>query len=91
MCVFSVFRDRCFGIQFASLDSEATMTRTHYKFVAVVVMFILALPALAQNPVTGQISAVKGKVSLLRGQNAPVLLHQQDEVQIGDAIFTDAK
>jgi len=67
------------------------MTRTHYKFVAVVVMFILALPALAQNLVTGQITTVKGKVSLIRGQNVPVLLHQQDEVQAGDSILTDAK
>jgi hypothetical protein len=67
------------------------MTRTHYKFVAVVVMFILALPALAQNPATGQIAAVKGKVSLIRGQNVPVLLHQRDEVQAGDSILTDAK
>ncbi len=91
MCVFNVFHDRCFGIQFATPESEATMTRTHYKFVAVFVMLILALPALAQNPVTGQISAVKGKVSLIRGQNAPVLLHQRDEVQAGDAILTDAK
>jgi ferric-dicitrate binding protein FerR (iron transport regulator) len=67
------------------------MTRTHYKFVAVVVMFILALPALGQNPVAGQISAVKGKVSLIRGQHVPVLLHQRDEVQAGDSILTDAK
>ena len=72
------------------------MTRTHYKFVAVVVMFILALPAWAQNQVTqnqvtGQISAVKGKVSLIRGQNVPVLLHQRDQVQAGDSILTDAK
>lgn len=67
------------------------MTRTHYKFVAVVVMFILALPAMAQNPVAGQISAVKGKVSLIRGQNAPVLLHRRDKVQAGDSILTDAK
>lgn len=67
------------------------MTRTRYKFVAVVVLFILALPALAQNPVAGQMSAVKGKVSLIRGQNVPVLLHQRDEVQAGDSILTDAK
>ncbi len=67
------------------------MARTHYKFVAVVVMFILALPALAQNPVAGQITAVKGKVSLIRGQNVPALLHQRDQVQTGDAILTDAK
>jgi ferric-dicitrate binding protein FerR (iron transport regulator) len=67
------------------------MTRTHYKFVAVVIMFILALPALAQNPVAGQISAVKGKVSLIRGHNVPVRLHQRDEVQAGDSILTDAR
>jgi ferric-dicitrate binding protein FerR (iron transport regulator) len=67
------------------------MSRAHYKFVAVVVLLILALPALAQNLVTGQISAVKGKVSLIRGQNVPVLLHQRDEVQAGDSILTDAK
>ncbi|MFP5210712.1 MAG: FecR domain-containing protein [Acidobacteriota bacterium] len=54
-------------------------------------MFILALPALAQNPVAGQITAVKGKVSLIRGQNVPALLHQRDQVQTGDAILTDAK
>jgi hypothetical protein len=67
------------------------MARTHFKFVAVVVMFILALRALAQTPVTGQISALKGKVSLVRGQNVPVLLHQRDKLQAGDSILTDAK
>ena len=67
------------------------MTRTHYKFVAVVILFILVLPAWTQNPVAGRISAVKGKVSLIRGQNLPVLLHQRDEVQAGDSILTDAR
>lgn len=67
------------------------MARTHYKLAAALVMLILALPALAQNPVMGQIAAVKGKVSLTRGQNGPVLLHQRDEVQAGDSILTDAK
>lgn len=91
MCVFNVFRDRCFGIQFAYLRSEATMTRTHHKFVAVVILSLLVLQVSGQNRKAGQISAVKGNVSLIRGQNAPVLLHQRDEVQTGDSILTDAK
>ena len=67
------------------------MTRTHYKFVAGVILFIQALPALEQSLGTGRVSAVKGKVSLVRGQNMRVLLHQRDEVQAGGAILTDAR
>lgn len=67
------------------------MARTHYKFVAVVILFLLALPTQSQNLVTAQIAAVKGKVSLIRDQHLPVLLHQRDKVQAGDSILTDAK
>jgi ferric-dicitrate binding protein FerR (iron transport regulator) len=52
---------------------------------------LLALPLWAQNGVAGQISAVKGKVSLVRGNAVPVLLHEHDQVQAGDSILTDAK
>ena len=67
------------------------MIRTHYKFAAAAVLFLLALPLLAQNRVVGQISELKGRVSLVRGQGISVLLHRRDEVQVGDAILTDAK
>lgn len=67
------------------------MARTHYKFAAAIVLLLLALPGSAQNRIAGQISAVKGKVSLVRGQGTPVLLHQREEVQVGDSILTDSK
>ncbi|MFP5205270.1 MAG: FecR domain-containing protein [Acidobacteriota bacterium] len=67
------------------------MSRTHYKVVAAVVLFILALPLFGQNQITGQLSAVKGNVSLIRDQGQPVLLHASDKVHSGDAILTDTK
>jgi ferric-dicitrate binding protein FerR (iron transport regulator) len=67
------------------------MSRAHYKFVAIGFLLVLALPLWGQNPVAGRISAVKGNVSLERGQNAPVLLHKADELRSGDRIRTDAK
>ena len=67
------------------------MTRTHYKFAAVIILALLTLPLRAQNGPAGQISAVKGKVSLQRGESAPLLLREHDQVQAGDAIVTDAK
>jgi hypothetical protein len=67
------------------------MARTHYKLVAVLVLLLLALPMLGQNSVVAQISAVKGKVTLIRGQEVPVLLHERDEVQAGDSILTGLK
>lgn len=79
------------GIWRAPLEGEATMTRTHHKLVAVVALLLLVLQVSAQNRKAGQISAVKGKVSLVRGQSTPVLLHLRDEVQTGDSILTDAK
>jgi hypothetical protein len=81
----------CFGIALASLESEATMSRAHYKFVATIVLLILALPLLAQNPAAAHVSAVKGNVSLERGQNKSVHLHKGDEIRSGDLIRTDAK
>jgi ferric-dicitrate binding protein FerR (iron transport regulator) len=39
----------------------------------------------------GQMEKVKGKVSLVRGQAAPALLHNNDAVQAGDEILTDRK
>ena len=67
------------------------MSRAHYIFVAMVVPLILALPLCAQNPAAGHISAVKGSVSLERGQSMPVLLHKGDELRSGDLIRSDAK
>jgi hypothetical protein len=67
------------------------MARTHYKFAAPVVLFILALPVWAQNRVVGQISELKGKVSLVRDQGMPVLMHKGNEVHSGDSILTDHK
>lgn len=67
------------------------MIRTHYKFAALIVLVFLAMPLGAQNGIAGQISAVKGKVSLVRDQAAPVPLHQHDQVHSGEAILTDAK
>lgn len=67
------------------------MIRTHCKFAAAAVLFLLALPLWAQNRVVGQISELKGKVSLVRGQRIAVLLQKGDEVQVGDAILTDAR
>ncbi len=67
------------------------MSRAHYKFVAIVVLLVLALPLWAQNPVAGHLTAVKGNVSLERGQSMPMLLHKGDELRFGDAIRTDAK
>ena len=66
------------------------MTRTHYKFAALIVLVLLTMPLRAQNGIAGQISAMKGKVTLLRDQAAPVLLHQHDQVHSGDSIVTDA-
>ena len=54
-------------------------------------MLLSALPIWAQGAVQGQIAEVKGKVSLVRGQAAPALLHKQDTVQAGDEILTDHK
>jgi FecR protein len=67
------------------------MSRAHYKFVAMVVLLILALPLWAQNQVAGHLSAVKGNVSLETGQSTPVLLHKGDDVRSGDTIRADAK
>lgn len=80
-----------YGTRSASLECEAAMIRTHCKFAAAAVLFLVALPTRAQNRVVGQISELKGKVSLVRDQRTPVLLQKGDEVQVGDAILTDAK
>lgn len=66
------------------------MSRTHFKLVAAVAVFLLVLPVVAQNQMAGKLSAVKGKVSLVRGQSMPVPLHNGDNIQSGDAIWTDA-
>lgn len=67
------------------------MTRTHFKFAALLVLLITTLPALAQVVTQGQMEKVKGKVSLVRSQAAPALLHNNDAVQAGDEILTDRK
>jgi len=67
------------------------VTRTHYKFACVIVLMLLTLPLWAQNGSAGQISGVKGKVSLVRGNAVPVVLREHDPIQAGDSILTDAK
>jgi ferric-dicitrate binding protein FerR (iron transport regulator) len=69
------------------------VTRTYFNFTALVVLLLMALPTWAepQGGVEGQTTAVKGKVSLVRGQATPVLLHKNDTVQAGDEILTDHK
>lgn len=67
------------------------MTRTYFHFAALLVLLLLALPMWAQGGTKGQMAAVKGKVSLVRGQARPVLLHKHDPVQAGDEIVTDRK
>ncbi len=67
------------------------MTRTYFNFTALIVLLLMALPVLAQGGVEGQMTAVKGKVSLVHGQASPVLLHKNDTVQAGDEILTDHK
>lgn len=67
------------------------MTRTHYKFACVIALMLLTLPVRAQNGIAGQISAVKGKVTLVRSNAVPVLLREHDPVSAGDSILTDSK
>lgn len=67
------------------------MTRTHFNFTVLFVLLLAALPIWAQARVEGQMTKVKGKVSLVRGQAAPVLLQKHDTVQSGDEILTDRK
>lgn len=67
------------------------MTRTHFKFTALVVLLLTTLPIWAQVGVEGQMEKVKGKVSLVRGQASPSLLQNNDTVQAGDEILTDRK
>jgi ferric-dicitrate binding protein FerR (iron transport regulator) len=67
------------------------VTRTHFKLAALLVLALMSLPAWAQGATQGQMEKVKGKVSLVRGQAAPVLLHNNDAVQAGDEIVTDRK
>lgn len=73
------------------MESEANVTRTHFKFAALVVLLLATVPMWAQNATSGQMEKVKGKVSLVRGQAAPALLHNSDAVQVGDEILTDRK
>jgi ferric-dicitrate binding protein FerR (iron transport regulator) len=58
---------------------------------ALVVLLLVALPMWAAPGVEGQIAAVKGKVSLVRGQASTVLLRKHDTVEAGDEILTDHK
>jgi ferric-dicitrate binding protein FerR (iron transport regulator) len=67
------------------------VTRTHFKLTALVVLLITTVPVWAQAAVEGQMEKVKGKVSLVRGQAAPALLHNGDAVQAGDEILSDRK
>lgn len=67
------------------------MTRIHFNLAALLVLLLTALPVWAQSGVEGQMAEVKGKVSLVRGQAAPALLHKHDTVQAGDEILTDRK
>ena len=67
------------------------MTRTYFSLTALVVLLLVALPGWAAPGAEGQIAAVKGKVSLVRGQASPVLLRKHDTVEAGDEILTDHK
>lgn len=68
------------------------MTRTYFNLTVLVVLLLVALPMwAAPNGVQGQMAAVKGNVSLVRGQASPVLLHKHDTVEAGDEILTDHK
>ena len=69
------------------------MTRAYFKFTAlfVLALMVLSISAVAQSGLEGQMTAVKGKVSLVRAQASPVLLHKKDTVRTGDEILTDRK
>jgi ferric-dicitrate binding protein FerR (iron transport regulator) len=67
------------------------VTRTHFKLAALLALLITTLPVWAQVVTQGQMEKVKGKVSLVRAQAAPVVLHKDDVVQAGDEILTDRK
>lgn len=69
------------------------MTRTYFNFAVLFVLLLVALPTWAAPPpgVEGQMTNVKGKVSLVRGQASPVLLRTHDIVRAGDEILTDHK
>lgn len=74
------------------MESEANVTRTYFTLTVLVVLLLVALPMwAAPGSVEGQIAAVKGKVSLVRGQASPVLLRKHDTVEAGDEILTDHK
>lgn len=68
------------------------MTRICFNWTVLVVLLLVALPMwAAPGGVEGQLTAVKGKVSLVRGQASPVLLRKHDTVEAGDEILTDHK
>ena len=68
------------------------MTRTYFNLTVLLVLLLVALPMwAAPGSIEGQMTAVKGKVSLVRGQASPVLLHKHDTVEAGDEILTDHK
>lgn len=69
------------------------MTRTYFNLAALLALLLLALPmwAAPQNGTERQITAVKGKPSLVRGQAPPARLRAKDTVQAGDEILTDHK
>lgn len=73
--------------------SEAKVIRTHFNFTVLFVLLLVTLPIWAEPPggVEGQMTAVKGTVSLVRGQASPVPLRKHDTVQAGDEILTDRK
>jgi len=67
--------------------------RTHFNLSALFVLLLAALPMWAAPPAgaEGQMTEVKGDVSLVRGQAPPVRLRKNDTVQAGDEILTDRK
>lgn len=67
------------------------MTRTRFNFAAMLFLLLVALPVWGQGAVQGQMSEVKGKVSLVRGGAKAVPLRKHDTVQAGDEILTDHK
>jgi ferric-dicitrate binding protein FerR (iron transport regulator) len=67
--------------------------RTHFNLSVLFVLLVVALPMRAAPPagVEGEMTEVKGNVSLVRGQAPAVRLRKNDTVQAGDEILTDRK
>jgi ferric-dicitrate binding protein FerR (iron transport regulator) len=66
--------------------------RTHFNLSVLFLLLLLALPVWAAPAgAEGQMTEVKGNVSLVRNQAPPVQLRKNDMVQAGDEILTGHK